>query len=371
MDDQDQPKQPLQPESPYQAPPPITASNSDPYQTPLAPPQPKPDQPNQTEWLTDDTKPLSQRQLKIVLFVAMLPFVVGSVWLFVDLTTNDHRPPYSNTQIQPCGQNNQTEQPAMDEPFDAKTSPNIPTVREVRSCLAERGFNLVGMVDYARVDTWLSVDFDINGEYLSSVDIEKDSDDRYPSYTAFYTPPDNEITWLLYINNGSYFARPIFLGDTDTGIKLPVEVIVSEASYITGYDGRNNTFKRTIPDSDELIIKQVKRIDKATLDALTLDELLESYDGEVLKYGDSSTKVQPTQEDIERITEASKKIIDEDFPDYKGIEPHITVSVEGDSRIVYAEFVNTPGVVRPGIEINRFIIIHIDQDGKVGVAQSN
>jgi hypothetical protein len=89
-----------------------------------------------------------------------------------------------------------------------------------------------------------------------------------------------------------------------------------------------------------------------------------------LDYGNKSIKSQATNEEIEKLSVEAEKLIDSDFPDYKGIVPVVHASEANGNRTVYATYTNTPAVLEPGVEIKRILIIYMNQDGEVGVAQS-
>jgi hypothetical protein len=149
-------------------------------------------------------------------------------------------------------------QATMGESFDAETSADVPTVTEVRGDLEDRGLQ----------EALLTADFSIDGSYSSPMELEQDSNDKYPSYLAQYMSA-SDIPWYIYINNGSYFARPM----VEIGSSTHAPIIVSETDYVTEYDGNDNTFMNAIPTTNTLILVKVNHIDKTTLDDLTQAEL--------------------------------------------------------------------------------------------------
>jgi hypothetical protein len=149
-------------------------------------------------------------------------------------------------------------QVATDEAFDAQTSPDVPTVTEVRKDLEARGLQ----------EALITADFSIDGVYSSPVELTQDSNDKYPSYLVQYMSA-SDILWFIYINNGGYFARPML----EIGNSERTPIIVSETDYVTEYDGNDNTFTNATPPADTLIVVKVDLIDKATLDGLTQAEL--------------------------------------------------------------------------------------------------
>lgn len=168
---------------------------------------------------------------------------------------SDTESPSAPTQAGDAAQSTELK---MDEEFDVASSPNVPTVTEVRQSLTDRGLG----------ESALTVDFDITGNYSAATIIDQDSDEKYPSYVVQYLTEEGN-PWLIYINDGNHYALPLFqIGD---GSGVPI--IVSETDYVTGYNGANNTFKNSVPNVDDYIVKKVSVIDKATLDGLTAEEL--------------------------------------------------------------------------------------------------
>jgi hypothetical protein len=183
-------------------------------------------------------------KILVVVFGVLALLALGLLLLFISRDDNLSNP-------------KDISQVVLDQPFDASTSTDIPTVTEVRKELALRG------LDGAR----LTVDYDINGEYFSPITLTNNSDDRYPSYIIQYSSEDNH-PWYIYINNGNYFATPLA-----ERVNENKEIIITETDYLTSYDGGPNTFTNAVPPAGEVLLKKVKVIDKATLDGLTAAEL--------------------------------------------------------------------------------------------------
>lgn len=94
------------------------------------------------------------------------------------------------------------------------------------------------------------------------------------------------------------------------------------------------------------------------------------WNSEAIEYKDGTTKVQPTQEETERITKIAQKTIDNDYPEYKGVVPTIAVLEEDNQRTISATYINTPVVLEGNLVIDRVLVISLYPNGKVGVAVS-
>lgn len=147
----------------------------------------------------------------------------------------------------------------MIEVIDVKQSNNIPSESEVKKILEERGF----------ADCTATYQFDLNGEYYEETELTGNSSEKHPMYLAYYMNERGEW-WTIHIINGKVFAYPASYNlDSD----LQVEVIVSETSKITSYDCETNKFYVTIPKEQVVKVITVDRIDAATLDELTIEEI--------------------------------------------------------------------------------------------------
>lgn len=145
------------------------------------------------------------------------------------------------------------------EIIDVKQSNDIPSESEVIKVLEERGF----------ADCTATYQFDLNGEYYEETELTGNSSEKHPMYLAYYMNERGEW-WTIHIINGKVFAYPASYNlDSD----LQVEVIVSETSKITSYDCETNKFYVTIPKEQVVKVITVDRIDAATLDELTIEEI--------------------------------------------------------------------------------------------------
>ena len=142
---------------------------------------------------------------------------------------------------------------------DAATSSSAISAAEAFGSLDERGFG----------DVEVSADFDVNGTYIETRAVDGASDDRYPSYQAYYAS-EQGVAWLVYINDGNYIATP--LGSEKSA--LPNRIVLSESDYVTQYDGDRNEYSEFALDSlPNAVGKRVARIDKPTLDSYSISDL--------------------------------------------------------------------------------------------------
>lgn len=152
------------------------------------------------------------------------------------------------------------QQPVGENARDAATSPDVPSVSTVYQEVEQRGF------DEAEVQA----DFDINGTYHDPETVDEASGEKYPSYSMYYTSTQNVI-WIVFVNDGNYIA--VALGE-DGGETFQKEIILTESSTITQYDGTRNQFSEfDISQIDDAVCIQVARIDKDTLDSYSPTQL--------------------------------------------------------------------------------------------------
>jgi len=150
-------------------------------------------------------------------------------------------------------------QVTLDASFDAETSPDVPTVTEVRQEMRSRGFE-----NYT-----VNSAYSIGGEFLGYEVIEGDSGDKHPTYVIEYVAKNNN-PWFIYVINGCYFAVPLFEVNRSP---TDAEIIVSETDFLTQYNGDDNTYINLVPGANEVIVIRVPVIDEVTLDSLTAKEL--------------------------------------------------------------------------------------------------
>ena len=143
--------------------------------------------------------------------------------------------------------------------YDINSSENVLTEKELINILSERGF------DEYPVETNYSMD----GKYYDSKIISQNSTEKHPMYETYFASSTNSI-WYIETVNGSIYASS-FSYNFQEDLKVPV--ILSESDYITSYDSATNQFFEVIPDSDEMIVKVVPKIDAELLESLTIEEI--------------------------------------------------------------------------------------------------
>lgn len=149
--------------------------------------------------------------------------------------------------------------PVGDNPRDAASSQAVPTVAETRQTASDRGF---GSLD-------IMVDFALDGSYADPHVVDASSADKYPAYYMIYPSPSG-VYWTIYVNDGNYLATPL---GTQTQ-QLTKEIVLSERSVITQYDGSRNQFSDfPLTSLTDVVGVQVPRIDAKTLDGYTIQSL--------------------------------------------------------------------------------------------------
>ena len=149
--------------------------------------------------------------------------------------------------------------PVGDNPRDAASSQAVPTVAQAHQTASDRGF---GSLD-------IMVDFALDGTYTDPHVVDASSADKYPAYYMIYPSPSG-VYWTIYVNDGNYLATPL---GTQTQ-QLTKEIVLSERSVITQYDGSRNQFSDfPISSLTDVVGVQVPRIDAQTLDSYTIQSL--------------------------------------------------------------------------------------------------
>ena len=141
----------------------------------------------------------------------------------------------------------------------ATDSKNILTEKEVSEVLSERGFNIEGLITNCT----------INGEYLEDTEIDSNSDEKHPLYKMVYGS-ENELLWTIYITDGTISAYPVSYNMVS---EREAPLLITETDTVVSYDYTSNQFFETIPKESVVIIKKVDKIDKKTLDTITIGEL--------------------------------------------------------------------------------------------------
>ena len=142
---------------------------------------------------------------------------------------------------------------------EAQSSRMTETETQVVSNLTGRGF-----VDYP-----VTYEYSLNGDFGEPVEASTSSTEKHPVYETYYMTESKNL-WTLMEVNGQIMANPVSYNmESDK----TAQTIISESSSIMSYDSSTNRFYETIPSSSSLIVKIVERIDAATLEKLTNEEI--------------------------------------------------------------------------------------------------
>lgn len=147
---------------------------------------------------------------------------------------------------------------------DVVDAKNIYTEKEVIDLCEERGLN-----DYP-----ITSEFLMNGNAYDEEEIGDIANEKHPLYQLFYISP-KEMLWTIYITNGTVSAYPVsynLVSDKD------VPLLITETDTVIGYDNETNRYYETIPKRKSVIVMKVEKIDRETLDLLTM-EVLADYEG--------------------------------------------------------------------------------------------
>lgn len=107
--------------------------------------------------------------------------------------------------------------------MDAASSEDVFSEAEAYEFLADR-------FQIEMFDT-IHTEYDMDGTYISTKEIDSDSDEKHPLYEAYYFSGKGEI-WTITLVNGSIMASPVSF---NTESELDVEVMVSESQLPTTY----------------------------------------------------------------------------------------------------------------------------------------
>ncbi|WP_143088292.1 hypothetical protein [Acetitomaculum ruminis] len=146
--------------------------------------------------------------------------------------------------------------------MDVTESKNLTSEKQTREDFAERGFSDVSIISR----------FDLKGNY-NEKEISTNSNEKHPSYVAYYTTPSNNI-WTIYETNGQFQAYPVSytLKKSENNEKI-VDVILSESESIYVHNAQKNQFFDVIPNGSDAIVKTVKHIDADYLNSLTDEDI--------------------------------------------------------------------------------------------------
>ncbi len=145
------------------------------------------------------------------------------------------------------------------EVVDVQESEEVQSEKDVVTDLQERGF-----VDFA-----ITFDSSMDGEYSETTEAAANSSQKHPMYQTFFVTDNGDI-WSIFVINGAIFANPVFFNlESD----LEGQVLFSESEELTSYDDVTNQFYVTVPEESAVVVKVVDRIDAATLNKLTYEEI--------------------------------------------------------------------------------------------------
>lgn len=130
---------------------------------------------------------------------------------------------------------------------------------QVYALLRERGFT-----EYP-----VTTGLDAEGGMMEEIEISETSSAKHPIYETYFTSSEGML-WIITVIGDNVTANP-FQYNLQTD-KTAMTVIV-ETDHVTSYDNATKRFFDTVPDEDTLITKRVERIDAATLDAMTMEEI--------------------------------------------------------------------------------------------------
>ena len=141
----------------------------------------------------------------------------------------------------------------------AKESADVLSEEDVQKLFSDRGFDK-GMI---------FADYDMDGNLLNDTESENKSEEKHPLYKMLYGSK-SEILWNIYVINGVVSAYPVSYNLVS---KREAVLLITETDTVTSYDYTTNQFYETIPKDTAMIVRKVSRIDKTTLDSLTIGGL--------------------------------------------------------------------------------------------------
>ncbi|MBE6726074.1 MAG: hypothetical protein E7576_12945 [Ruminococcaceae bacterium] len=145
------------------------------------------------------------------------------------------------------------------EVTDVEESENILTEVEAKPIFEDLGFT----------EFPVTYSYDMEGKYTEDVEIIDPERVEHPLYNTYYVSSTDE-QWTIYLIDGKVFAYPFaFCLESDVG----VEVLVSESESVVGYSSNTNQYYEVALYESAAIVITVEKIDTATLDSLTRDEL--------------------------------------------------------------------------------------------------
>ena len=141
----------------------------------------------------------------------------------------------------------------------ATESDSVLTEQEVIKLLSDRGFDTEMVITNYKMD----------GTYLEETEINDKSQEKHPLYTMLYGS-ETELLWNIYVINGVVLAYPVSYNLVS---ERQTVLLITETDTVTSYDYISNRFYETIPKESAMIVRKVSKIDKKTLDNLTIGGL--------------------------------------------------------------------------------------------------
>lgn len=141
---------------------------------------------------------------------------------------------------------------------NATDSEDVTSEKDTVILLNDRGFK-----EYP-----VTTNYSIDGEYYESKTIDESSSEAHPIYTTYYLAA-NDVLWGVSLINGNITAYPVSYNLDE---QLDTPCLIVETDTIVSYDSVSNKFFETEPDSSELNLKKIPRIDTSALDNYKLEE---------------------------------------------------------------------------------------------------
>ena len=141
----------------------------------------------------------------------------------------------------------------------ATDSKNVFTEQEVANLLSERGFDITTLITNCTID----------GKSIEDTEIDGNSQEKHPLYKMAYGS-DTDLLWTIYVVNGVVSAYPVSYNLVS---ERQAPLLITETDSVISYDYNSNQFFETIPKESTVIVRKVDRIDKETLDAMTIGGL--------------------------------------------------------------------------------------------------
>ncbi len=143
--------------------------------------------------------------------------------------------------------------------ISVKNSVGTMTEADTHEQLIERGFD-----QYS-----ITTEYSVDGEYHEATDISDNSSQKHPIYQTYYVTSNEEL-WTITVVNGVVMATPV---SYNMQSKRDARLIISETDTVMSYDSTTNQFYETVPKESVLIVKKVSRIDKETLENLSIEAI--------------------------------------------------------------------------------------------------